>query len=256
LFMLRPQRAREIPNKMCQHRVRHCGVHALDPCTLGRPMERLLVWVAVVDWASPQRLIRKVFAAWLIAHVSAVRGYLEAEVQRLQSKLVKKTSSIWEMRKPALVEAAIKNLGWSRDKAESETVGQLRLYLKEAKTAKKAITNHLPTGLQRMKHEELQEEAMNRGLEITKGKGAKKTREELIRDIKAWAEEQVATEFQKTTETPPSPSSAAGARPKPRSRSDALAFRPTRRGRNRAEKDYVMAASLGGTDSEEEESDV
>ena len=171
--MLRPQRAREIPNKMCQHGVRHCGVHALDPCTLGRPMERLLVWVAVVDWASPQRLIRKVFAAWLIAHVSAVRGYLEAEVQRLQSKLVKKTSSIWEMRKPALVEAAIKNLGWSRDKAESETVGQLRLYLKEAKTAKEPIKNHLPTGLQRMKHEELQEEAMNRGLEITKGKGAR-----------------------------------------------------------------------------------
>ena len=52
-----------------------------------------------------------------------MRGYLEAEVIRLAHRLGKKENkSIWEMRKPALVEPAMERLGWTRDQAEAETV--------------------------------------------------------------------------------------------------------------------------------------
>ena len=76
----------------------------------------------------------------------------------------------------------------SRQAAERETVGQLRLMLKEARATKAAVSA-LPQGTQRMRLVERQGEAAGRGLEIMRADGKAKCREELIRDIKGQAAE-------------------------------------------------------------------
>ena len=78
-----------------------------------RRMERVTVCVAVADWIQEHKeIVRRAWAAWQLAHVCAMRGYLEAEVIRLTKRLGKKESeSIWDMRKPALVEQVVKRLG-------------------------------------------------------------------------------------------------------------------------------------------------
>jgi hypothetical protein len=69
--------------------------------------------------------------------------YLEKENERLKKEVGKKSDSIWDMRKADLVQRAREVLGMSVQEAEAETVGQLRLLLKEHGESK------LPKGLGR-----------------------------------------------------------------------------------------------------------
>ena len=66
----------------------------------------------------------------------AVRGLLEAEVEKLQTQLGRldkgKKKSIWDMNKDQLVEEAKEVLGWDYVSAEKQTVGQLRCFLRQA----------------------------------------------------------------------------------------------------------------------------
>ena len=76
-----------------------------------------------------------------------------------------------------------RELGMRREAAEQETVGQLRLMLKEARD-EQAGERLYPKGLNRMCLLELQVEAAARGLSTTRANGTDKCSEELIRDIK------------------------------------------------------------------------
>ena len=214
-------------------------------------MQRITVCAAVADWILERRdLVRRVWAAWLLAHACAMRGYLEAEVTRLVHRLGKKKESIWEMRKPALVEQAMRRLGWTRDQAEAETVGQLRLYLKELNEAEKVENVLLPKGLARMKLGELQAECEARGIEIMHGK-KNLTREELIRELRRWASLSPKQAQEAPSHEPSTTSSGAGARPKVRP--DVRQFKPAGRARRpRAmEGDFEMlGAEDGMTDSD------
>ena len=84
-----------------------------------------------------------------------------------------------------MVNKVVALLGHDRAVMEKETVGQLRLMLKESTDQDKAaMTVMLPKGLARMKKEELQEARVDRGLTY-EGKG----REQMIRDLRAHAKE-------------------------------------------------------------------
>jgi len=185
-------------------------------------------------------LLKLALAAWQLAHVCEMRGYLKAEVERLKKLVLKgEEVSIWKMRKQELVETAVRLLGWSRSYAEKETVGQLRLYLKEENDRQKTA-GLIPKGLTKMKLEDLQVEAMNRGLPTEDEKDRRKTREELIRDIKSWAAEDPAhegEEAEQPKDKSPSSSSlgATGKAKAARTRPDALAYRPTTRGSRQRE---------------------
>ena len=94
---------------------------------------------------------------------------LDQENERLRAQLGRKKDSIYQMNKAALVGLAMRLLGWSRVDAEQETVGQLRLYLKEKINQDKLeAESHelaLPKALGRMKLVELGIEADRRGLD-------------------------------------------------------------------------------------------
>ena len=206
-----------------------------------RRMERVTVCVAVADWIQEHKeIVRRAWAAWQLAHVCAVRGYLEAEVIRLTKRLGRKESeSIWDMRKPALVEQVIKRLGWSREQAESETVGQLRLHLKELNQTEKAEKAVLPKGLARMKRDELQDECVARGIETHRADKKAFSREELIRDLKKWAARTMA-EAEATADGQSSTTSAA-AKARPKVRPNVQSFRPAGRGRRQRDEDEDFA---------------
>ena len=152
--------------------------------------------------------------AWKVVHLAAMRDYLEAENERLTA-LAGKDGSIWTARQLELVALAQRELGMSRQAAERETVGQLRLMLKEARAMVDAVSA-LPKGLQRMRLAELQSEAAGRGLEIMRADGKTKCREELIRDIKDQAGS--AKEASARPEGPPARPEPALFRPAPRAK--------------------------------------
>ena len=60
-----------------------------------------------------------------------VRERLEARCEELKSQTGNRPVTLSAMRKHQLVDAAVTQLLWSRDGAERETVGQLRLALQE-----------------------------------------------------------------------------------------------------------------------------
>ena len=115
---------------------------------------------AVADRIQERKQLRRVWEAWLLVHAGAMRDALEAEVDRLTRRLAKRKEhgSIWAMPKPALVDLVVKHLGWPRDKAADETVGQLRLHLKEFNQMVKAGKALLPKRLTRSTLAELRSE--------------------------------------------------------------------------------------------------
>lgn len=104
----------------------------------------------------------------------------------MKNELGRKKDSIWEMRKPQLVQAARERLGMSVQEAEKETVGQLRLLLKEFNQLQAAAEGERVTGLSRKKHAELMNLCDQMGIptEDSGGKMGLKCREAMIRDIR------------------------------------------------------------------------
>ena len=134
--------------------------------------------------------LQLVIMAWKAWYQELVIECLEKQVQNATEAGEPRPSSIWQMRKGELVELAISELGWTRRQAEAETVGQLRLALREMKDEQKVTAalvgpqSALAKGLNRMLLAQLQEEATTRQIELTRADGKSKTREELIRDVK------------------------------------------------------------------------
>ena len=101
-----------------------------------------------------------------------------------RAKMGKLISSMWLMRKADLVRLATEELGWSSTKAMKTTVGQLRLALREHRAALWGPGTSLPTGLTRMRLDELKVEAAQRSIPLQASEAHSKTREMLIRDIR------------------------------------------------------------------------
>ena len=132
-----------------------------------------------------QWLLRAVFHVWSVMGWQARVKYLENTVERYRQQLGARAESIWAMNKAELVNRVVSTLGKARAEMEKETVGQLRLMLREHADQEKAVaTIMLPKGLARMKKAELEEACLERGLTY---EGL--TREQMIRDIKNHAKE-------------------------------------------------------------------
>ena len=101
------------------------------------------------------------------------------------------------MRKHQLVEAAVTELLWSRDWAERETVGQLRLALRELRHEEEELQPErkklLLRGWKRFRVEEIKELAMERNISIYGPDGKPQVKEALIRDMLRWCERQTET---------------------------------------------------------------
>ena len=160
--------------------------------------------------SSKSQLLRYCFQEWVKYHAINVRGHLEAEILTLRNQLSSYGSngkiSIWKMRKAELVEYGVTILGWDRQTAETETVGQLRLYLKEAGEVAKP-DQVLPKGLNRLKKAELQATCLERNISVAKPEGRELSREEMIRELKQWAASRMQTD--QTPESAPPPGTQA-----------------------------------------------
>ena len=99
------------------------------------------------------------------------RQALQTEVQYLQSQ-VAKPKSIWEMRKPDLVEVACAEMSMTRMQAEKRTVIELRELIRRhrAQVAQTLVEQNplaqMPKGLAKMKADQLKEVMTQRGLAI------------------------------------------------------------------------------------------
>ena len=92
---------------------------------------------------------------------------LGSECERLRTLVGKKASSIWTMNKAELVETARKELGWTLSQCEKETVTTLRERIRSVRHVCQMTDDPLakvPTGLEKMKVDELKIEIMNRSL--------------------------------------------------------------------------------------------
>ena len=135
-------------------------------------------------WFGTRCLLRGLWCAWRLA-LECERAERAAQaLEEARSKLGKLSSSIWLMRKEELVRLAMEELGWTHGKAMKTTTGQLRLALREHRAALRGPAGSLPTGLSRMKLDELQVEATQRSILLQTPEGRRKTREMLIRDIR------------------------------------------------------------------------
>ena len=86
---------------------------------------------------SEQWVLRLCFTLWKSWYQDLEITARRQEAQRLRGDLNRRNDSIYQMNKAALVGNAMSDLGWTRTKAENETCGQLRLYLKEHAQEKK-----------------------------------------------------------------------------------------------------------------------
>ena len=100
------------------------------------------------------------------------------------------------MRNHQLIEATVTQLLWSRHKAERETVGQLRLALRELRQEEEELQPErkrlLPPGWKRIRAEEIKELAMERNIPIGGPTGKPQVKVALIRDLLRWCERQPA----------------------------------------------------------------
>jgi len=142
-------------------------------------------------------LLRLAFLAWKSTSQELVIDYLEKENHKLSQEIGRRQTSIWAMRKDELVRKAREELGMSHADAESETVGQLRLLLKEHAEIYQKPRLNLPKGLTRMTHAQLLEACDKQGIptEDSGGRLGLKTREMMIRDLKLHARADAAQLF-------------------------------------------------------------
>ena len=117
-------------------------------------------------------LTRVVFRSWSLAVQILVRERLKALCKELKSQTGNGPVTLVTMRKHQLVEAA---LLWSRDRAERETVGQLRLALRELRQEEEELQPErkrlLPHGWKSFR------------AEVCGPDGKTKVKEALIRDL-------------------------------------------------------------------------
>ena len=139
--------------------------------------------------------MRVVFRSWSLAVQISVRERLEALCEKLKSQTDNGPVTLATMRKHQLVEAAPL---WSRDRAEQETVGQLRLALRELRQEKEELQPErkrlLPHGWKRFQADEIKELAMERNIPVCGPDGKTKVKEALIRDLLRWCERQPEVE--------------------------------------------------------------
>ena len=88
-----------------------------------------------------------------------MRERLDARCEELESQTGNRPITLATMRKHQLVEAAVTELLWSRDSAERETVGQLRLALRELRQGEEELQPErkklLPLDWKRFRAEEI-----------------------------------------------------------------------------------------------------
>ena len=128
-----------------------------------------------------------------------VRERLEARCEELRSQTSNRPPiTMTTMRKHQLVEAAVTELLWSRDRAERETVGQVRLALRELRRQEEELQPErkklLPPGWKRIRAEEIKELALERNISMTGPDGKRQVKEALIRDLLRWCERQTEPE--------------------------------------------------------------
>ena len=139
-------------------------------------------------------LMRVVFRSWSLAVHILVRERLEALCEELKSQTGNGPVTLATTRKHQLVEAAVTQLLWSRDRAERETVGQLRLALRELRQEEEELQPErkrlLPHTWKRFRAEEINELAMERNIPVRGPDGQAKVKDALIRDLLRWCERQ------------------------------------------------------------------
>ena len=135
-------------------------------------------------WRTSALYKRRFLAGCFRAWASAVTAKTRADNVQLRVRLAGLTTNVWTKNKAELVQEAVHHLGWTQEQAEKETVGQLRLHLKELKEqivgAEPAL---LPKGMDKMLKADLVHEMQVRKMDPTG-----MTREAMKRDLKIWAE--------------------------------------------------------------------
>ena len=109
-----------------------------------------------------------------------MRERLEARCEELKSQASNRPISLATIRKNQLVEAAVTELLWSRDRAERETLGQLRPALRELRHEEEELQPErkklLPLGWKRFRAEEIKEVSMERNIHISEPDGKPQVR--------------------------------------------------------------------------------
>lgn len=136
--------------------------------------------------------LRAVLTCWRLVTLQQVNIVLKKRIMDMKEERpsTETTTSIWKMRKAALVEIAQQELQISKSQAEQQTVDLLRHLIKEhrAATTATATQSDLPKGLSRMSHKELIFQADARGINVhdPRHRHGVKVRQQLILDIKAY----------------------------------------------------------------------
>ena len=137
-------------------------------------------------------LMRVVFRSWSLEVQISLRERLEALCEELKFQTDNGPVTLATMRKHKLAEAAVTQLLWSRGRAERETVGQLRLALREPRKQEEELQPErkrlLPHGWKSVRAEEIKELAMERNIPVCGPDGKTKVKEALIRDLLRWCE--------------------------------------------------------------------
>ena len=139
-------------------------------------------------------LLRLTFAAWRLVTSLTETASLKADNERMTEMLGKKAHSLWTMRKEDLIETARKELGMSRAQAEKETVVTLRERIRRERSVAVEQADPLlilPKGLESMKADDLAQECIKRGLDVSPlpgQRGARKTRPQMILMIREYVE--------------------------------------------------------------------
>ena len=147
---------------------------------------------------SSQILLRPDLLAIRAWHEVTLQGkvaYLAARLEALQKKPGLRADSIWHMGKERLVEVAVNQMGWDPPTARRETVGQLRLCIREFREAQREAAEEahpharLPPGLARLSRAELQGHCKDRGWATEDDCGQELSREAMIRLIRRHTEQ-------------------------------------------------------------------
>ena len=118
------------------------------------------------------------------------RERLEARCEELKFQTGNRPTTLATMKKHQLVEAAVTELFWSRDRAERETVGQLRLALRNSATRRK---NFSPGGRIYCHSAGRDSESKRSKNWLQTGTSPPLVQDALIRDLLRWCERQPET---------------------------------------------------------------
>ena len=146
--------------------------------------------IALSKW-TVHLLMKSMFVCWASQTKDEKIQDLSERTEALARQLGKKAESIWLMNKQELVQLGLKELGKSREELEKMRKGELQHKIKTKRDEDQGVKKvNLPKGLSRMTHQELLNEAQQRGVDTgdEKKRYGMKVREQLIADIKAYEE--------------------------------------------------------------------